>query len=301
MTARVAANRFWQQFFGFGLVRTADDFGSQGEPPSHPELLDWLALSFRESGWDVKGFVKLLVTSATYRQSSQFTPALLARDPENRLLARGSRFRLDAEQIRDNALYVSGLLDTTMGGKGVRTYQPPNIWEPVGFVGSNTREYKQDKGSALYRRSLYAFFKRTAPPPFMTSFDAPNREQICTRRERSNTPLQALQLMNDVQHYEAARALAERMLSEGGATAKERLIFAYKTVLSRAPSAQELVIVGQALAQHLVRYQADPEAAKKAISFGDSKARESLNVTELAAYTLAANLVLNLDETVTRN
>lgn len=301
MTARVAANRFWQQFFGFGLVRTADDFGSQGEPPSHPELLDWLALSFRESGWDVKGFVKLLVTSATYRQSSQFTPALLARDPENRLLARGSRFRLDAEQIRDNALYVSGLLDTTMGGKGVRTYQPPNIWEPVGFVGSNTREYKQDKGSALYRRSLYAFFKRTAPPPFMTSFDAPNREQICTRRERSNTPLQALQLMNDVQHYEAARALAERMLSEGGATAKERLIFAYKTVLSRAPSAQELVIVGQALDQHLVRYQADPEAAKKAISFGDSKARENLNVTELAAYTLAANLVLNLDETVTRN
>ncbi len=301
MTARVAANRFWQQFFGTGLVFTADDFGSQGQPPSHPELLDWLAVNFRESGWDVKAFVKQLLTSAAYRQSSQVTPKMLARDPDNRLLARGARFRLDAEQIRDNVLFVSGLLDTTMGGKGVRTYQPPNIWEPVGFVGSNTRDYKQDTGSALYRRSLYTFFKRTAPPPFMTSFDAPNREQICTRRERSNTPLQALQLMNDVQHFEAARALAQRMITQGGSTAKDRLVFAYKSVLSRDPSNQELAIVLQALEQHLTHYKSDPEAAKKAISFGESKPLESQNPTELAAYTLAANLVLNLDETITRN
>lgn len=301
LTARVTVNRFWQQFFGVGLVKSADDFGSQGTPPSHPELLDWLAVTFRESGWDVKGFVKLLVTSATYRQSSRVTPELVQRDPENRLLARGPRFRLDAEQLRDNALFVSGLADLTMGGKGVKPYQPPNIWEPVGFVGSNTREYRQDKGSALYRRSLYTFFKRTAPPPFMATFDAPNREQFCTRRERSNTPLQALQLMNDVQHFEAARALAQRMLTEGGSTADERLEFGYRTVLARRPSAEEKEIVRQALEQHLARYASDAEAALKAITFGESKPASSLPAPELAAYTLTANLLLNLDETITRN
>ncbi len=301
LTARVTVNRFWQQFFGTGLVKTADDFGSQGQPPSHPELLDWLASTFRDSGWNMKTLVKLLVNSSTYRQDSRIAPLLLARDPENRLYARGPRFRLDAEEIRDNALFVGGLMDMSMGGRGFRTYQPPNIWEPVAYTGSNTREYKQDTGGALYRRSVYAFFKRTAPPPFMTTFDAPNREQFCTRRERSNTPLQALQLMNDVQHFEAARALAGRMISEGGSTAKERLLFAYKAVLSRAPSSRELSILTSTLDQHLTRYAADPEAAKESIAFGDSKPPEKANPGELAAYTLMANLILNLDETVNRN
>ena len=301
LTARVTVNRFWQQFFGTGLVKSSDNFGSQGDPPSHPELLDWLASDFRDHGWDVKRLVKLLVTSASYRQSSQVTPDLLQRDPENRLLARGPRFRLDAEQIRDNALFVSGLMDLTFGGKAVKSYQPPNIWEPVAYSGSNTREYKQDSGSALYRRSLYSFMKRTAPPPFMGTFDGPSREQSCTRRDRTDTPLQALQLMNDVQHFEAARGLAERMLKEGGAAAPDRLEFAYRTVLSRRPSPQELEIVTRALSMHQARYQADPSAAQQVISFGESKPDPKLPTTDLAAYTLTANLLLNLDETITRN
>jgi hypothetical protein len=242
-----------------------------------------------------------MVTSATYRQSSQVTPEAYQRDPENRLLARGPRFRLDSEELRDNALFVSGLLVGQMGGKGVKPYQPPNIWEPVGFVGSNTRVYEQDSGSALYRRSLYTFFKRTAPPPFMASFDAPNREQFCTRRERSNTPLQALQLMNDVQHFEAARAFAERMLLEGGPTARDRITFGYRVVLSRPPAEEEVAVVDRALSAHLARYARDPDAAREVIAEGESKSHPGLVAAELAAYTLTANLLLNLDETLTRN
>lgn len=301
LTARVAVNRFWQQFFGTGLVKTSGDFGSQGQPPSHPELLDWLAVTFRESGWDVKALVKMLVCSSTYRQGSRVDPAVLSRDPENRLLARGARFRLDAEVLRDNALFTSGLLNPAIGGKGTRPYQPPNIWEPVGFGGSNTRNYVQDHGESLYRRSLYTFIKRTAPPPFMTTFDAPNREQVCTRRERSNTPLQALQLMNDIQHFEAARNFAQRMLIEGGATPAERLTWAWRVTTSRKPGAGELAIVQEALQQHLTKYRHNAEAAKAAITYGESKPDEKLDPTELAAYTLAANLLLNLDETVTKN
>ena len=301
LTARVTVNRFWQQFFGTGLVKTSGDFGSQGQPPSHSELIDWLAVNFRESGWDVKALVRLMVTSATFRQSSQVTPDLWRVDPENRLLARGPRLRLDAEELRDNALFTSGLIKLKMGGKGVKPYQPPNIWEPVGFVGSNTSAYSQDHGDALYRRSLYTFLKRTAPPPFMVSFDGPSREQFCTRRERSNTPLQALQLMNDVQHFEAARGLAERLMSDGGATAAERIAFAWRTVLARSPSDAEIAVVAEAFAKHLAKYEAQPEAAKKVIHNGESAPKPGLPEPELAAWTLIANLVLNLDETITRN
>ena len=301
MVARVAVNRFWQQFFGTGIVKTSDNFGTQGSVPTHPELLDWLAVTFQESGWDIKKLITLYLTSAAYRQSGRVTPALLDKDPENLWLGRGPRFRLDAEQIRDNALFVSGLIDLTPGGRGARPYQPPNIWEPVAYTGSNTRDYKADTGPGLYRRSLYCFFKRTAPPPFMSSFDAPNREQFCSRRERSNTPLQALQLQNDVQHFEAARGLAQRMLLEGGATARDRIRFGYRVVLSRVPSKGEVALVDRALQTHLARYRGDLKAAEESIRFGESKPKAGLDSAELAAYTLTANLLLNLDETVTQN
>jgi hypothetical protein len=301
LTARVAVNRFWQQIFGTGIVKTSFDFGAQGEPPTHPELLDWLAFDFREHDWDIKRLIRQMVCSETFRQESALTGELLQRDPENRLYARGPRFRLGAEEIRDNALFVSGLINLEMGGHAARIYQPPNIWEPVGFVGSNTRDYKQDHGPALYRRSIYVFLKRTAPPPFMSNFDAPSRESFCTRRERSDTPLQALQLMNDVQQFEAARALAERILTQAGPTPQERLNFAYKVVLSREPTADETAVLLDTLKKFSEKYQHDPAAAKLAISHGESKPNSKLAEGELASYTLLANLILNLDETLNRN
>ena len=300
LTARVTANRFWQQFFGVGLVKTSADFGTQGELPSHPELLDWLALHYQESDWNTKELVKLMLCSATFRQSSRVTSQQLERDPENRLLSHGPRLRLDAEQLRDNALFVSGLIDLTMGGVGVKPYQPVNVWEPVGFAGSNTRFYSQDHGSALYRRSIYTFFKRTAPPPFMVNFDVPNREQSCTRRERSNTPLQALQLLNDVQHVEAARALAQRALTSGGVDGNERIRFLFRTVLSREPQPIELEILSKQLDEHLNRYRGNEEDAKKLVMQGESKPDAAVPAGDLAAYTLLASTVLNLDETVMR-
>ncbi len=301
LTARVTVNRFWQQIFGTGIVKTSDDFGTRGDYPSHPELLDWLALHYRSIGWDTKQLYKLLLTSAVFRQQAVTSDAIYQQDPENRLLARGARFRLDAEQLRDNALYVSGLMDLTMGGRGVLPYQPPDIWEPVGYENSNTRFYMQDHGSSLYRRSVYCFLKRTAPPPFMSNFDGPNREQFCTRRERSNTPLQALQLMNDVQHFEAARALAERAVSEGGLTPEERILWMYRSVLSRRPDATELMLTKKAFQVQHDLFAAEPAAAAKAIRVGDSTPKSTAGDVETAAWTMIANLILNLDEAVCRN
>jgi hypothetical protein len=300
LTARVAVNRFWQQVFGVGLVESSHDFGTQGSMPTHPDLLDWLAVTFVESGWDMKGLMRLLVTSDTFRQQSAAPSESWSADPGNRWLSRGPRFRLDAEQIRDQALFVSGLIKLQMGGKGVNPYQPLNIWEPVGFGGSNTRVYKRGHGDDLYRRTIYTFIKRTAPHPLMDNFDMPNREQSCIRRDRTNTPLQALQLMNDVQHYEAARAFAAQILAADPNT-PVRIQFAYRRALARSADAEEVAMISQFVDGQLARYQEAPEEAKKAIHFGDLKPSKSADEVELAAWTLAANLILNLDEAVMRN
>ncbi len=301
LTARVTVNRFWQEFFGIGIVKTAEDFGTKGEWPSHPELLDWLATEFLRTGWDVKQLVRLIVTSATYRQDSRVTPKLLEVDPENRLLARGPRYRLDAEELRDNALYVSGLLNLKMGGHGVRSYQPAGIWEAVGYTASNTAKYSQDHGDALYRRSLYLFWKRTAPPPSMTTFDAPSREQCRARRERTNTPLQALVTMNDPQYFEAARQLGYRMLREGGPDDAGRLRYGFRLVTARPPTPTESAVLSETLAAERKEYKTNTEAAQKAIAVGESPVPTDVSPNDLAAYTMVANLLLNLDEVVTKN
>lgn len=301
LTARVTVNRFWQQFFGVGIVKTSEDFGTKGEWPSHPELLDWLATEFMASHWDVKHMVRLMVTSATYRQDSKVTPQLVQLDPENRLLARGPRHRLDAEVLRDYALDVSGLLNLKMGGRGVRPYQPRGIWEAVGYTTSNTAKYTQDHGDALYRRSLYLFWKRTAPPPAMITFDAPSREKCWARRERTDTPLQALVTMNDTAFFEAARNLGYRMLHEGGADDAERLMYGFRLVTSRPPAGNECEVLKEDLAAQRAHFEADPAAARKVIGVGESPVPAGVPAPDLAAYTMVANLLLNLDETVTLN
>jgi hypothetical protein len=312
LTGRVTVNHFWQQFFGVGIVKTAEDFGTKGEWPSHPELLDWLATDFvgggsseksggESSAWNVKRLVRMIVTSATYRQDSRVTAKLAEFDPENRLLAHGPRHRLDAEELRDNALALGGLLNLKMGGHGVRTYQPPGIWEAVGYTTSNTARYSQDHGDALYRRSLYLFWKRTAPPPSMMTFDSPSREQCRARRERTNTPLQALLTMNDPQYFEAARHLGYRMLHEGGSNDADRLRYGFRLATARPPSTRESAVLAETLASQRARYAADAEAAKKVISVGESPTPSDCPPGDLAAYTMVANMLLNLDEVVTKN
>jgi mono/diheme cytochrome c family protein len=297
LTARVTVNRFWQMYFGIGLVKTAEDFGSQGEWPTHPELLDWLATEFIRLGWDVKALQKTIVTSATYRQSSKVTPALLAKDPENRLLARGPRVRLPAEMVRDQALAVSGLLVEKIGGPSVKPYQPAGLWEEVAASGSG---YKQDHGPDLYRRSLYTFWKRTVAPPSMMTFDSAAREMCVVRQARTNTPLQALTLMNDITYVEAARALGQRMIREGGASPEGRISFAFRLATARLPRADELKVLRAGYERRLAEYRANIDAAKELIAVGESKPDPSLDPSELAACTVLASLILNLDEVITK-
>ena len=299
LTARVTVNRFWQQFFGTGLVKTSEDFGAQGEWPSHPQLLDWLATEFVRTGWDVKRMQRLIVTSAAYRQSSRFRDDHHRSDPGNRLIWRGPRYRLDAEVLRDAALSVADLLVEQPGGKGVRPYQPSGLWRAVGYSGSNTVQFVQDHGSNLFRRSLYTFWKRTAAPPTMLTFDAPSREACSVRRARTNTPLQALLLLNDVQFFECARGLATRILAEGG-NDTQRLTRGFRIVTSRRPNALELAILARTLNQHRADYRKNPAAAKKLLAIGEAPQDSGLDVSEHAAWTVLSNLLLNLDETVTK-
>jgi hypothetical protein len=296
LTARVAANRLWQLLFGAGLVKTVEDFGSQGEWPSHPDLLDWLAVEFMDSGWDVKALLKTMVTSATYRQTSKASPELIQRDPENRLLARGPRFRLAPEMVRDQALAISGLLVEKIGGPSVKPYQPPGLWKEL----AGGRDYQPDTGEKLYRRSLYTFWKRAVPPPSMMTFDAAGREACVVRENRTNTPLQALALMNEVTYVEAARMLAARMMREGDAAPETRIDFAFRLATSRRPKAAEREILVDSFHYHLDSYKSRPEAAVKLLSEGESPRPEDLDAGELAAYTAVASLILNLDETVTK-
>jgi hypothetical protein len=300
LTARVAVNRFWQEMFGNGLVRTAGDFGVSGELPSHPELLDWLAVDFRESGWDVKRLFKMIAMSATYRQSAQTTPEKLKADPDNRLLSRSPRYRMDAEMVRDYALAVSGLLVRKLGGPSVRPYQPEGVWEAVAMPESNTSKYRRDNGESLYRRSMYTFWKRAAPPASMEIFNAPNRETCTVRRERTNTPLQALVTLNDVQFVEAARKLAERTLAESSADRKDTLQHLAMRLLARPFDAAELAIVEKSLDELTAGYKAKPDEAKKLLAFGESKPDSKRDPIELAAWTMLGNQLLNLDEVLTK-
>ncbi len=296
MTARVTVNRYWQHYFGAGLVRTSDDFGSQGDRPSHPELLDWLATEFGGNGWDVKRMQRLIATSATYRQSSRTTSDAHARDPENRLLGRGPRHRLDGEVIRDLALATSGLLKEKIGGPSVKPYEPPGLWEAVSY--NNAQRYVQDRGDGNYRRSLYTFWKRQSPPPNMLTFDAPTRETCAVRRPRTNTPMQALATLNDPQFVEASRALAHRILQCAGGT-EDRLRWAFRLVTSRAPADDELRALSSLWEKQLAGFRAAPDRAAAYLAVGAFKS-DARDACELAAWSTVAGVLLNLDETITK-
>ncbi|MBP63517.1 MAG: hypothetical protein CMJ62_18500 [Planctomycetaceae bacterium] len=320
LTARVAVNRLWLQVFGTGIVKTVEDFGSQGELPSHPKLLDWLALQFIEDGWDVKAAMKRMVMSATYRQSSRVAsppgefrdegsqtpstgiPDLYAIDPENRLLARGPRFRLDAEMLRDQALWVSGLLVEKLGGPGVKPPQPGGLWSAVGYTASDTVRFVADQvPEKVHRRTLYTFIKRTAPPPQMSIVDAPSREACVMRRERTNTPLLSLMLFNDPQYVEAARALARRTMREGGASSRSRADFMFRTCACRPPTTVETKDLVQSFHEELAAYEVNSSAARELVDIGLTPEDTTLDISQLAAWTMVANMLLCTDEVVTKN
>lgn len=300
LTARVTVNRMWYELFGTGIVETTEDFGIMGQRPTHPELLDWLAVEFRESGWNIKHMYKLMVMSAVYRQSAKSNPQQLAKDPRNLLLSRGPRFRMDAEMLRDIALQSSGLLVERIGGPSVKPYQPPNIWEEVSYPTSDTLHYVQDHGDALYRRSMYTYVKRMASPPSMDIFDAPMRDVVCTRRQRTDTPLQALESMNDVQWVEAARILAQRVIHEAGPDTRQRIDRMSELLLARdlsAPMAAALETSMQKMQQH---YAKDPKAAHSLLAIGEKQRDAHIPEPELAAWTMVASEMLNLDETINK-
>ena len=295
LTGRVAVNRIWQMLFGRGIVATSEDFGTQGELPTHPELLDWLAMEFVERDWDLKRIIKQMVMSATYRQSSRISPESLERDPQNLWLARGARFRLPAEIIRDNALSVSGLLLEKTGGPSVKPYQPAGLWKET-----SNRGYEQDHGEKLYRRSLYTYWKRSVPPPNMFAIDAPTRETCTVQRQRTNTPLMALVILNDPTFVEASRALARRAMIESGPDPREKISFIFRSMTSRSPSAAEMEIVLEFFRRQQGVYSNDKAAALKLLAVGESKRLESLDAADHAAWTTVASMILNMDEAITR-
>jgi hypothetical protein len=295
----VTVNRFWQEVFGKGLVGSSGDFGVTGDLPSHPELLDWLAVDFRESGWDVKRLIRMMVTSAAYRQSARTDERKLEVDPENRLLARGPRFRMDAEMIRDYGLQTSGLLSATIGGPSVRPYQPEGVWEAVAMIGSNTRDYRQDEGENLYRRSLYTFWKRSAPPASMDIFNAPSREVCTVRRDRTNTPLQALATLNDPQSIEAARHLATTVIL-ASSEPEVRIDQMARRVLARPLEPAEAEIVAESIRSLREHFAGNVESAAELIAVGQTPVPEGVAADELAAYTMLANQLMNLDEVLNK-
>lgn len=299
LTARVTVNRMWQEIFGAGIVKTADDFGSQGEPPSNPELLDWLAVDFRENGWDVKHFYRQVLLSAAYRQRAQVTPVKAEKDPDNRLLSRGPRFRLDGELVRDYALAASGLLVPQIGGPSVKPYQPDGVWEAVAMIGSNTRFYKHDEGDGLYRRSLYSFWKRSAPPAAMEVFNAPTRESCTVRRERTNTPLQALVTMNDVQFMEAAKVLAQSSM-KNAPTLDAQIDYISLRVLARTLTPEERAAVHKGYADFQRHYIEIPADAEKLLAAGERKPDPALDPANFAALTVLTNELMNLDEVLNK-
>lgn len=298
LTARVAVNQYWQKYFGTGIVKTAEEFGSQGEWPSHPELLDWLATEFIESGWDIRALQRRIVLSAAYRQDSAASREALEKDPENRWLTRGPRFRMEAEGVRDIAMSVSGLLNPKVGGPSVFPYQPPGLWGQVSFEG--TRDYTQSEGPDNYRRGLYTYWRRSIPYASFTIFDAPSRETCTVRRPRTNTPLQALNLMNDPVYVEAARALGQRVLTQGGTTVGERIAYAFRVCLGRRPTEEERAVIQAALQRELSRFADDRVAANRLIHVGVSRPPVDRDIAELAAWTVVGSTLLNLDETITK-
>jgi mono/diheme cytochrome c family protein len=313
LTARVAGNQYWQMIFGTGLVKSAENFGLQGDRPSHPELLDWLAVEFQNPttrrpdepttrAWDIKRLLRMMVTSAAYRQSSKVTPALLTRDPENRLLARGPRVRLQAEFIRDQALLLSGLFVGEIGGPSVRPYQPAGLWEDISFKGDFTAQYYvQDHGEKLYRRGMYTFWKRTCPPPSLQTFDAPEREFCIVRRSVTNTPLQALVLMNDPTYVEASRKMAERVLREAPAARMERIKHAFRMAACRYPTPKETQVLSGIFAEQMTRFRTDRRAAEGLLKVGESPADPKIDAAELAAWASLMSVILNMDEVITKN